>query len=329
MGLFDSRPAPRLDWGFLSKPAERATITPQVEPRAPETVTKWEDGRPTLVQLPQTIAPDVLTALNATTAGTAQSPPHGILESVTPVSLNGTAIPRGRMYAQLVLRVRGTSAIIACLWRGYLVTEGGSTATAAGPSSVPGTFVYPGLELVTIVTQTGQGAANTRVGFVCQVNPSEATSDASGYIHTEEPGSGDGEVVIVTIADPAAGSSPNQQTIGAKESVRLNQVRMTMVPSGAAADRMPRVLVLTAASVELAVFPTESVGASTSAFFSWMRGQQVTKASSTSTNNNWRMGSLYDGKLTATMIWKINVVGIQAADQCSLTAAVLEVWAVP
>lgn len=187
---------------------------------------------------PQYVTSQVLSALNDTKRATLGDGSlilkAGILDSVTPMSFAGTAIPRGRIYAECqVLDASGN--VVAVVWTDYLQTTGG---TVAGTSSSPGMVVEAGWKLRAVVTQTGQGAP-VSVGFNGRVT---SILREGGYIHSVAPGTGPGEVRTLDLANPAAGADHDTVTVGAKTLLRLNTFRGLFVTDATVANRAFRAI---------------------------------------------------------------------------------------
>lgn len=268
----------------------------------------------------QYVTSQLATSLNATTTATSSDGSlilrPGILDSVTPMSFAGTAIPRGRMYAECqVLDAAGN--IVGVVWRGYLQTTGG---TVAGVSSSPGMVVEVGWRLRGVVTQTGQGAI-TQVGFLGRVT---SVLREGGYIHSEAPGSGEGELRNIAVAAPAAGGQPSVQTVGAKCRVRLATVFATFTANATVANRRIRLAFDDGANNLDAAWHAANVAASEAVDATWFIG-----AANVGIAGAFAQTPLPEKYLDAGMRFQLFAQNIQAGDQWSASRYVAEEWAVP
>lgn len=308
---FTFTPPPPIQWRAAASEA-RTSVKP-----APELVEMG--GHLSTVQPPTMMSVDVSSVTASTTKGAAQSPPYGRLEMVTPMSLDMTAIPRGRVYAELWATDAG-GAPMACFWRGYLQTSGDMVA---GISSTPGAIMYPSWRLQAVVTQSDQGAA-TRIGFHCHIQPDVSQQAPSGFIHDEEPLSGEGEEVTVSLAAPAAGADYADKTVPAATKWRVESVFGTLTTSAAVADRQPRILYRTGGTTVGTHGPQVAHPASTTA--SWMFGRDLTLSSVLLKTPTV---PITPRQLPAGTVVRLTTLNIDAADQWSAGTLVVRAWAVP
>jgi hypothetical protein len=285
-----------------------------------------EEGHATIFHVPQMLVVDVATQLNATVENkaNAQSPPAGVLETVTPMSLDALAIPRGRVFAELWV-TDSANTPMQCLWRGYLRTTGDMVA---GPSSVPGIFLYPGWRLQANATQTGQGAP-MRVGFHChvQTDPTEARNTNGGFIWSEEPGSGRGEAVTVTVANPAAGADWSV-TVPNRERWSLKFLRERLISSAAVANRFPGVQVTPNSNLAMYARTANAMSASRTEDFTWGATLPDQAEPAAGTARTVPLPQT-DAFLEAGTQVASSTDNLQAADQWTGVALVVEKWAVP
>lgn len=265
-----------------------------------------------------TIRAEVESALNATTQGRVEPiETAGFLDTVSPMSFRSTAVPRGRMYAEAWVVDKAGEPIL-CVWRGYLATSGGQVA---GPSSTPGMWVEKGWGIRTVVTQTGRGAA-TLVGFRCLVG-SEA-DNVSGFIHAEEPGSGAGELVRVSITSPAAGADFGAQTAPDKVRWRLRGFTGRLAADATVSDRIFHVIVDNGASDIVSATIGAPLTASTTTV--------VTGAAESGLMTTRRNRTSFPLPLVTMLpTWRVrfSTEGMAAADQWDSGALHAEEWAVP
>jgi hypothetical protein len=279
-------------------------------------------GRVSVVSPPQMIPVVVATATSATTKGGLQNLPFGRLETVTPMSLDSVAIPRGRMYAEFWLCDQAGNPMM-CLWRDYLQTSGGDMT--AGVSSVPGILVYPEWTVRAVVTQTGQGAS-TRIAFHCHVQTDVSQAAPSSYIHARAPGEGPGEYVEVALAAPAAGANYAGVNVGSKTRALIRGAEMTLTTSATVGTRVPRIVTADSGGNTFSgACMTAGVPASAAANLFYGKGLTAAGAS-TSTSLT---APTPDVALNGPSILGFGCDNLQAADQFSAGELMFEQWAVP
>lgn len=274
---------------------------------------------------PRMVTPEVTTVLNATTPGNAtQLNPAGsgagVLEVISPLSLAGTAIPRGRIYAQAWV-VDSLGNRLFTVWSGYLVTAGG---TPAGPASVPGIPIDPSWSIIAVATQTGQGAA-TRVGFAALISPgSSARAGSPGYVHSEDPGSGIGEIRVVNTTQPAAGAN-STETVPAKCRWRCGVWRASLVTDANVANRNLLFQVDDGATTLNNIQPNLTQTAGQAVSYDLFAAAPDRSAVVNSTLHT----PMVDAIAHAGWRFKTNVNNIQVGDQLSGIRMGIEEWAVP
>lgn len=276
---------------------------------------------------PRMVTPEVTTVLNATTPGNATpllptGVGGGVLEVISPLSLDGTAIPRGRMYAQAWV-VDSLGNRLFTVWSGYLATAG---STPAGPASVPGIPLDPSWSIIAVVTQTGQGAA-TRIGFAAFISPGGVARGSPGYIHSEPPGEGTGEPRSFTLTTPAAGANFATETVPAKTRWKLVGYRFTLVASVAAANRSPRLTYNDGSNDFMVGVSDYLVTASQTMVF--VGGIGVPHQRTGLANGLIQHIPLPDVTLEPASELRQIVQDLQAADQLSSGVMKIEEWAIP
>lgn len=275
---------------------------------------------------PRIALAEVTTVLNATTPGNASAVAiggrGGYLSAVAPVSISGTAIPRGRVYAEADV-VDSMGNRVMSVWAGYMVASSGTKMVPAGQTSVPGIWIDPSWSLVVVATQTGRGAG-MRVGFQCVVTDD---SPAGSFIFSEPPISGAGERVNVTLPAPGAGAEYASLTVPACVAWMPISFGGTLNTSVAVANRLPTVILRVAGTMDAA-------GASAPAFVTasltsrqrWAKGNSLASPAGADTRPTT---SLPDVVLPAAGSVIFFTTALDAADTWSAGIFSLQEWAVP
>jgi hypothetical protein len=268
--------------------------------------------------------PEVTTVLNAMRIGVASSITNtpGWLVAVAPLSLDGTAIRRGRIYAE-AWAVDGSGNRVLCLWCGYLSCGADARAVPAGAVSTPGLLWDPAWNVIVVATHASQGAP-TRVGFQCVIDPN-GPPPGLGSIHHEDPGTGPGEMIAADLAGPAAGADCAVQTVPACVTRRLVSIDSSMVTGAAAASRVlivrfkdPTAILVARACQSVPVTASQSLPGC------WYVGAGLGGSAGLA-----QTCPLPGHQMPAGSTWQLTCLNIQAADQFGSFRAGAEEWAVP
>lgn len=268
--------------------------------------------------------PSVDTALNDTITGTEVAVPEGAtIRSIQPLLPVGASVPRGRIYLEALVVRRGTSAAeqLACLWSAYVYAPG--RVRASNPN-----FACPdGYAIVLRATQSGQGAVtNVSARVIFDDDPSARNSGA-GYIHHEEPGSGQGEIVRTTIANPGAGADPASVALGSRERGRARTFVGTLTTSAVAGNRIPEIALLTAAlgTIERRIAST--------AHSTVLAGRQIMAVLNPALQPNAGANQIImptpETVGEATNVWQVGTTGLDPGDAWTGLTLTTERWAVP
>lgn len=281
---------------------------------------------------------------NARTLGVAKAlPSSGFLISTVPVS--APEVPRGRIYARLVLTsyVPGTTPAsaaelatktIAVLWSGYV--------TPGAISSLP---VYPldrGMSVVVDITEGSNGASTDVVTFAFDLR--SKASGATPWIFSEAPGSGPGEHInfIVNVAgtgkDPG-GTGGQHVVIAANTRLRFTGASGNIATSATAGNRLVSISIQSAGGVELAGGQIDvTIPASSNGFnrFAGAKANIQTPRSGDSGQpaGNWtNQGTIPEGPWPAGYFWIWNTrnldTNVSTGDVWSGVRMAGEEWACP
>jgi hypothetical protein len=177
--------------------------------------------------------PFVDTALAASTNGEWQPLMDGVLETVTPILPSGDLVPRGRIFVEVQIADKD-GMVMMLPWRGYIKSNG--TTGSGGPTANPSIRVYSSWKIRVVATQTDRGVS-VRVGAHLHVNPDPDAISGAGTFHDEPPGEGRGELVVLTLGDPAAAAEFATITVAALTRVLPRAMQASLVTDVNVANR--------------------------------------------------------------------------------------------
>lgn len=270
---------------------------------------------------PQPLSSQSMTATLATGAKASSSSvePRGKYLVGVQVTTNGT--PNGAGIYARVLEITGAaSSIVRVLWSGYVRPN-------QSPPSIPNTQTKIGHQYLLEAWCISDYDAKTVTATLFFADEPGGGTD----IHSEAPGSGVGEIVVKTLAAPAAGSSYTALAPAQLERWKIRSFNGTLTTSAAAANRYVGVTYAGGGGVVVSTggaVSTDAVTASQVVIFSWGTGAtsgRITNAAGGGIDTRplpdvWT----YVGYGPA-----FTTQNIQAGDQWSAGYVVVEMWVVP
>jgi hypothetical protein len=266
--------------------------------------------------------PFVDTVLSDDKPGEWQPLPDGVLETVTPILPNGDLVPRGRIYVEVQIADKD-GMVMQVPWRDYINSIG--TTGSAGPTANPCTRVFSSWKVRVVATQTDQGVS-VRVGAHLHINTDPDAPSGAGTFHDEPPAQGPGELVVLSLGDPAAGAEYAAHTVAARSRELVRGGVGSLVTSAAVANRRPGMYFDDGAGNQIGGGVTQQVQAASSTVkWVWsIYGPSPTTATTSPTPM-----TLPEIPLRAGFRVTFTTVNLDAADNWGAGSLVIESWAVP